>query len=144
DHDVPEHVLVDAVVVERLGGGPLVMPRDFAGLRPDRDDGTDPQAIAGPQVRIPWASIAGTPVDEVELGIVRTGHPRRSAPLEVRVALRPGLAAFLTGIGRRVTAIEALAGVGVVAVDKAAHTELAARHALHQHTVRDGRRRSDR
>ena len=93
----------------------------------------------------PRRRIAGTPEHQVELRVVGAGDPGRAAAhLPGIVVLRPGLVALLAAGRDGVLAPELLAGRGVVAIDEAAHAELGAGIADHQHAVRNQRRERQR
>ena len=91
--------------------------------------------------RIVRLGVAGAPVDEIELRIVRAGAPRRPAAVLPRVAvLRPRLGAGLARRRNRVAAPQLLAGIRIPAVEESARGGLAAGHAGDQHAVGDDRR----
>ena len=130
-----QHVLVVAVEVIGFSRRPLIVPRDFAGLRTNRDHRSHPQVVAGTRFPGPRAAVAGAPVGQIEFGIVRAGDPRRGTAALVRIVLRPGRIGLFRRIRRGVAAPDFLAGLRIQANHEATHTELAAGHAAHHDAV---------
>ena len=106
------------------------MAVDLARLGTDGEHGRRVQAVEGAaRRRIVGLGVAGPPIDEVELGIVRARAPRRRPAVQPRVgAGGPRLVAGLAGPRDRVAAPQLLAGRGVPAVEEAAGGGLAAGH----------------
>jgi hypothetical protein len=72
DREVGKHVLVGAVHVVNIVGRVLVVTDDLAGLRPDRQHARCIKIVpAFARPRIIGLRIAGAPIDEVELRIIR-------------------------------------------------------------------------
>ena len=142
--DVGDDHLPVRVEVVHLVREELEVPDDLAGLRPDREDRRGVEVVARPHGGIPRPGVAGAPVGEIELGIVGAGDPGRAAAAQVRVAGRPRVVPLLAGAGNRVGAPQELAGLGIAAVDEAAHAELGAGDAGDQHAVGDLRRAGHR
>src|SRR5262249_62248519 len=98
----------------------------------------DPAAIGW----VVGLGMAGAPVDEVKLGVIRAVLPCRSAPIfpSVRNVLGPGLGAWLAGRRYGVAAPEMLAGIGIPAVEEPARCAVAAGHPGDHNPVRHQRR----
>src|SRR6185312_1361041 len=91
------------------------------------------------RLRVPWTGVAGAPVDEVEIRIVRAGDPGRRAAVLVRVAGRPRVGAGLARPRGRVAPPQMPARLGIPAVDEAADPELGAGDSGEQDAVGDQR-----
>src|SRR5262249_7152019 len=104
DLDVGEHVLVRPVGVVYVVRRVLEVTDELAGLRPDRQHARRVQAVqAFARPRIVGLGVAGAPIDQVELRIVRAGAPRGPAAPRPRVAVaRPGLRTRLARLGNGV------------------------------------------
>src|SRR5690606_39858697 len=94
----------------------------------ERDHRVRVQVVARASVAGPRAGIAGAPVRDVELGIVRAREPRGRAASAPRVA-GPRLVTGLAGPRNRVRLPRLFAGLGGVGHDEAADAALAAGHA---------------
>ena len=118
----------------------LEMPLDLAGIAIQRKRRGCIQVITRPLVAEPRRTVAGAPINGVRSRIVIPGHPGGRAAGLPGIGLLPcfaaGLARGRNGIGlpRR------LAGVGIERLDKAAHAELAPRHADKHLALHDQRR----
>ena len=115
------------------------MAVDLARPRADGEHRRRVEAVeAAASRRVVGLGVAGSPVDEVELGVVRAGAPRRRPAVEVRVAVGgPRLVAGLAGAGDGVAAPQLLAGGGVPAVEEAAGGRLAPGHPRDEDPVGD-------
>src|SRR5262245_58767616 len=119
------------------------MPDQLAGLGPERQNAGRVQAVE--PAAIGWVvglGIAGAPVDEVKLRVIRAVLPCRSAAVfpSVRNVLGPGLGAWLAGRRYGVAAPEMLAGIGIPAIKEPARCAVAARHPGDHNPVRHQRR----
>src|SRR5215468_6560351 len=125
---VPQDRGLHRVIVERILRRGLVIPDALTGLRPHREHRVGEQIVALAGARVPGRRIADAPIDEIELRIIGAGHPARATTGELRIAF-PALGARLA-LGRNgVGPPEMLAGLGIVAFEQAAMTELGARDA---------------
>src|SRR5215813_62319 len=99
DLEIGQHLLVGAVNVVYVVGRVLIVTNDLAGFRPDRQQAGSIEAVPlRPRPRIVGLRVAGAPVDDIELGIIGTGAPRRPAAAGPGVAvLRPRLGGRLAG-----------------------------------------------
>src|SRR5262245_38964629 len=96
------------------------------------------EIVAGATLRSPGRRIAGAPVHEIQLGIIRSGDPARSAADFPGVGvLRPSLVTLLTAGRDGVAAPELLAGLRIPAVNEAANAELGARDAGDENAIGD-------
>src|SRR5439155_18241288 len=102
---------------------------------PDRDHNVGVQAIQNlARSGIVWLRIALSTIDEIELGIVATGAPRRSSALHPGIAvLGPGLGTRLAGRWDGVSAPQFPPGVRIPAVEEPARRGLSTGHAGNQH-----------
>jgi len=119
------------------------VPFDLAGLRLQRQHRAGVEIVAGPHRRVERAGVADTPIDRVQVRVVRAGDPGRSTAQFPGVAL-PGIAAGLVRRGDRVGAPQMLAGLRVPAVDEAAGAEFRPRDAGQDDAVGDQRRHRHR
>ena len=103
------------------------MPAALAAVGVEGHDrcGVEVVAFAGVAVVI-RAGIPGAEKHQVLVGIVRAGHPDRSASSQIRVASRPRSASRVVGPGDRIEAPRAPAGLRVVGVDEPANPEFSA------------------
>src|SRR5258707_7700595 len=107
------------------------MPAQCAGTAVERYQRAGVKIVAGAVIAIPIRSrISDAPVDQVQLRIVRSRYPRRSA------AGFPGIArpAFVTRLTRSRDGIEtpsAFSGLGVVSIDEATNAGLAPTDTYH-------------
>src|SRR5260370_37367413 len=110
---------------------------DLTGFRPYRQHAGGEQAVHSfGGFRIVGFGIAGTPIDEIQFGIVRTGAPRRPAAIFPGVAvLRPCLGTRLAGRRNGVTAPQLLSRVWIPAVEEAAGGGFTARHTGNQYAI---------
>src|SRR6185503_11319524 len=90
----------------------------------------------------PGTSVAGGPVDQVQLGIIRAHAPCRTGTGLPRVAL-PAVVARLAIAGNGVAFPHQLAGFLIVRFDEAADAVLAARNPGYHQILVDQRRRSN-
>ena len=125
-HVVHEQHRLHGVPVVRVVRRELVVPLQLARLRAQRDDArcveVVTEALFAREVR---TRIADRPVDEIELRIVRAGHPGGAAAVLERLA-DPGLRSFLAALRNRVPAPHALAGRRAIGIEKAARAFFAA------------------
>src|SRR5262245_27096364 len=107
------------------------MPDQLAGLVPNRQNAGRVQHLSPAAIgRVVGLGIAGAPVDEVNLRVIRAVLPCRSATVFPRVwnVLGPGLGAWLAGRRDGVAAPEMLAGIRIPAIEEPARCAVAARH----------------
>ena len=118
------------------------VPLQLARRRPERDDAVRVQVVTRtvPAVEV-GGGVAGAPVDQIELGVVRAGHPGGAAAVPPAVP-RPRLVARLPGAGNDVEPPALLAGPRVERHDMAAVRQVAAARADHDHVVHQQRRRA--
>ena len=129
----------DLVPVPRPVVVVLVVPLQLAGVGVERDHRVGVEVVAGPLVADPRPRVAGAPVGQVELRIVRSGDPDRGAAGAPGLA-RPGLAPRLARLRNRVGAPHLLAGVGIERGHEPADAPLAARGSDQHLAVRHERR----
>ena len=106
DLQVGENQFVDAVIVPRIGRRSLDMPFDLAGVRIERQRGGGVEvgqlaefAVAGgTDAGVPWAGVAGAPINRIGLGIVGADQPGRAAAVQAGIAF-PGIAAGFARAG---------------------------------------------
>src|SRR5262249_51538580 len=103
---------------------------DFTGLRTNGENTRRIEAVErAARTGIVRFGVAGSPIHEIELGIVGPRSPRRAAALRPRVAVfGPRLGTRLSRSRNRVTAPQLRARVRIPAVENPARGELAARH----------------
>ena len=119
----------------------LEVPPHLARVAVQREHRVGVQVVAQPHLAaVVGAGVAGAPVDEVELGIVRAGDPGRRPAGAPRVA-QPRLVVGMIGPRNRVRPPRAFAGLRVVRVEEPADAELPARDARHHPVLDDERRR---
>ena len=121
------------------------MPAQRARVGVDREQRTGIEVVAFAIVAVVvgiW--IAGAVIEQVELRVITSGDPRRSAAACGYIGIRPRLAAQLAGIRNRIEAPDAPARLRVVRVDVAAAGEVAAGDADDHFVLHDQRRRRDR
>ena len=111
------------------------MPGDFTGLRANRNHRGYPQVVAGARFPCPRAAVAGAPVGQIKLRIVRTRDPSRCAAALVGIVLRPGCIGLFRRVRRGVTTPHFLARLRVQANHETAYAELAAGHAAHHDAI---------
>ena len=120
----------------------LVVPAVCAGLRVQRDDGTQEQVVAAAGTAIKLcvrSAIAGADVDQAQLRVVVDGIPGSAAAAPFPPFAGPGLrrhghhavgSGAVGALGRIARHEEEfpqeLAGVGIPRTDKAAHTQVSA------------------
>src|SRR5262252_2048500 len=88
------------------------------------------------QVAGPGGSIADTPVDEVQGGIIIAGHPGRATAV-LPIVVRPAFVAGFAGPRNRESAPQLLAVIGVIGDDIAAYPIFTARAADDDFAVHD-------
>lgn len=104
----------------------LEVPFQLARGAVERDYRARVEIVAGAGVAIPvGAGVADAPIDEIQVGIVRARHPRRTPARLPRFA-GPGFVTGLARAGDRQKAPGARARLRVVGVDKTADAGLAA------------------
>src|SRR5438067_625638 len=103
------------------------MPAQLAGVAVQRDYGARIEIVAFTSVAVViGAGVAGSPIHQVELGIVGAGDPgRRAAGLPALA--RPGFVPRLARTGDSPETPHVLAGLCVVRVEESANAELPAR-----------------
>ena len=130
-----------AIVVPDIMGGELVIPLAFSGIGIERQYAVREQVITEAGIAIPVRrGIAGGPVKQVELGVVRANSPGWGATGLVRGS-RPG---FITGLasGRhRVVTPDPLAGVYIVGIEESPHAVFATGNTDNGHILDDKRGR---
>ena len=139
--DIREDILVGAIDIVHIVGRVLKITNNLTRFRPDREHAGREQAIQTlARSGIVWLGIARSPIDEIELGIVGTGAPRRPSALHPGVAiLGPGLGTRLAGRWDGVSAPQFLPGVRIPAIEEPARGGLSTGHAGNQHAVGNDR-----
>ena len=134
------------VVVELVVRRELVVPLQRAGVGIQRDDRIGIQVGALPRIRIPVrAGIAGAEVQEIQLGVVRAGHPDRSSAVLPGVAVRwPCEVARFTRSRHGVEPPDLFSALRVERGDETADPVLAAGRADDDLVVDDERRNGQR
>src|SRR5205814_5670834 len=82
--------------------------------------------------------IAGTPVQQIKLGIIRAGHPRASAAVQVQVT-RPAFGTEFAGSGDGPETPGKFSGERVVGCDEAANSIITARSTDYDFVLHDQR-----
>ena len=119
----------------------LEVPAHLARVPVEREHRVGVQVVAQPHLAaVVGAGVAGAPVDQVQLRIVRACDPGRRAARAPRVA-QPGLVVGMVRSRDRVRPPRALAGLGVVRVQEPPNAELPAGDAGHHPVLDDERRR---
>ena len=137
---VHQHGHVSGIPIVEVVRRELKVPAQLAGVGIKRDQRAGVQIVAFACVAIVIGTgISGSPVDDVEGGIVCAGNPGRRAARLPTLAL-PGFVSSLAGAGHSPEAPQAAPGVRVVCIEKSANAELAARDP-DQHFVAEGQRR---
>src|SRR5262249_46193891 len=78
DTQIGKHRLGRAVEVEAFIWNVLIVPNQVAGLRPDRDHARRIKTVSAAAIgRVVWLRIAGAPIDQVKLRVIRTVLPSR-------------------------------------------------------------------
>ncbi len=147
DAQIGEHRLGGAVEVVAFVRNVLVMPDQLAGLGPDREHAGRVQTVGAAAIhRVVRLRVAGTPVDEVEFGVIRTVLPGRPAAVFPCVGhfLGPGFGSGLAGRGHGVAAPQFFPAFRIPAVEEAARGAVPARHPGDHHAVRHQRRDDSR
>src|SRR4029077_11702362 len=106
----------------------------------DRDGRGGEEIVAWALVAHPRAAVPHSPERQVRFWVIIPGHPNRAATCFPLVALRPGLAAGLSGSGHRINSPQLLSRVSVASRDEAPDSELTARR-TDQHFPRGDLRR---
>ena len=122
DPKIRKQLLVVAVNVINIVGRVLKITSHLACFRPNREHAGSEEAVHSlARARIIGFRVAGAPVNEIEVGIIRTGAPRRAS------AVFPGIAIFRprfgTGFaGRRdgVSAPQFLSCIWIPAIEESA------------------------
>ena len=144
DRQIAEHRHLRRVPVVDVVRGELVVPLQLAGVRVERDERRGEEVVAfAIGAVVVGARVAGAIEDEILLGIVGPGHPDRSSAAQVRVTLRPGVAALFSRPGHGVEPPHLLAGLRVERFDETADAVLGAGDA-DDHLVLDDERRDRR
>src|SRR5881396_1262035 len=104
----------------RVVGSELIMPAELSRIGIERNDRSCIEIVAGPdtpqQIR---RRISRSPVDEIQLGIIGPGQPRR-APAMLPGVAGPGFTAGGAGFGNCPEAPVPLAGFRVEGIDETA------------------------
>ena len=80
DRAVHQHRHFRRIPVVRVVRRCLKSPHQLSGVGVERDDGAGPRVVAGPRRPVQYRrGISRADVDEIELGIVRAGHPHLTA-----------------------------------------------------------------
>ena len=125
-------------------GRELEVPAQLAGGRIKGNERTAVQVVAGAIVAVPVRGrIAGAPVEQVQLRVVRPAQPRGS-PARLPAVAAPRVVPLLAGSRHRVEPPQAPSGPGVVGVEEAAHAGFAPADADDDLAVNGQRRRRDR
>jgi hypothetical protein len=66
-------------VIEEVVRVPLIEPDGLAGIRAPREHAGGPLVVAGSELSVPGARVAGARIDEIELGVIRQEPPHRSS-----------------------------------------------------------------
>ena len=141
DLHVRKHLLVGAVDVVYVIGCVLKITSNLTCFRPYRQHTGRVQAVH----TFAWSGIvrfriARTPIDEIELGIVRTRAPRRpSAVLPGVAVFGPCLRAGFAGRWDSVSAPQFLSRVRIPAVEETARGGFTTGHTGNQHAVGNDR-----
>src|SRR2546426_4689164 len=115
------------------------MPLELPRIGVDRDCRIRVQVVALAIVAVPVRrGIACAPDDQVELGIVGTGHPGWRATVLPFVG-GPGLISLLAGSGNCPKTPAALSGLDVIRVEESADSIFTARDACDDHVFDDQR-----
>src|ERR1700730_6248757 len=130
-------------MVERIVGRHLIIPDHLAGFRPDRRYCVGVEIIALAIERVPGRGIADPPEDQIEFRIVRTSGPGTATLCSLRV-FGPGIGAGLTRQRDGEMPPQALAGLGIVAVEEPADPVLGAGGSDNHNSIRDKRGPSSR
>src|SRR4030095_5048368 len=120
----------DLVPVPRIVPVVLVIAADLARVHVEREHGGGVEIVAGPHVAHPRRAVAGSPVAQIELGLVVRGETDRHAAGLPGIG-GPRIRAGLAGTGDRIRLPGGLAVGDVEGRDVAADAELAARGADH-------------
>src|SRR5262249_20241682 len=126
--DVSEDIFVGRVDVIYVIGCVLEVTGDLACFRTNGKDAVGEQTVeAFARARIVGLGVAGSPVHQIEFGIVGSGTPRRAASVLPCVAvLGPRFGSGLAGSRDRVAPPQFLAGFRVPAIEEAARRGLTA------------------
>src|SRR5258708_9534160 len=101
------------------------MPFQLAGVRVQRHYRFAVQIVAGANVAvIVGTGVSSSPVGQVELGVIRAGHPNGSASRLPGVA-SPGFLVRVARSGNGVEAPRFLPRADLVAVNERAHSDIA-------------------
>src|ERR1022692_2499302 len=128
---VHQHGDLRGVIVVTIVGSELKIPFQFSGVRIERHNAVGIEIVAQSLLRVEIRTgIAGAPKDQVEIGIVGTRHPRRSAAMFPGIA-GPSVMAGFAWAGDRIESPTFLAADGIIRGDESANAVLAAGHADH-------------
>ena len=120
------HVVPVVRVVRRW----LVIPDEFPGVGIQRHNRCGPKIGARPSLSgEDGVRIAGSPVEKIQLGVVRAGHPRHAAAVLHGLRIGPGLRAGLALPRRGVPAPLHFAGLRIAGIQEAGHVHGIAAHA---------------
>jgi hypothetical protein len=91
----------------------LIAPRHLSRIDVQRDDGAGPEMSPSRLACVYGIWIAGTPVNEVQVGIVSAGHPCHAAAVVASLRIGPGLSAGLPCFGLCVPMPSDFSGLGI-------------------------------
>src|SRR5207253_585298 len=84
---------VSGIPIMRVMRRELIIPAQFAGIRIEREKTIRIEIVSlATAAEIQWRRIAGSPVDQIEVGIVAAGYPGRTSAV-LRGVLQPGVPA---------------------------------------------------
>ena len=110
-----------AIVVPDIVRGELEVPFDLATVRVKGQGRVRVEIIALPSVTVPVGGrVAGCPVHQVKVRVIRARHPGRTAALFIRIT-GPGLDAGLAFVRHGITPPLPLARLKIIGVDIAAN-----------------------
>src|SRR4029077_5780409 len=141
NRDIGKHIFVGAVHVVYVVGRVLKITNQLTCFRADREHTTSEQAIQIlARSGVVWLRIARSPIDQIELRIVRTGAPARPSAARPGVAvLWPRLGTGLAGSWNGISAPQSFPGVRIPAVEEPARGGFPTGHAGNQYAVGNDR-----
>ena len=129
DRKIDEHPLVDVIEVPGVVFEMLVVPLQLPGVGIDGEGRVRVhRAVLGAglgrqrpaHLGDPRIGLAGAVIDEVLVGVIAPGNPRRGAEPALQRQSVPGVVIGVAGMGDGVDPPQLLAGLGVMAGDEAA------------------------
>ena len=118
--DVGEDWNLGRIPIELVMRRELVIPLELARIRVESDHRAAIEIVTEPGIAIPVGTgVAGSPVRQVQIGVIGTGHPNGGA------AVHPGITApgFMTGLaraGNRVESSNFFSGIHIEGSDESA------------------------